>query len=869
MADGAIRINTRIDNSEIPKDLSKLNSMLDDAKSRIMELAKALNFKVDPLQIVDDDVLRETEKRIKTIQKEIEKIQADTERQDIKIYADKSLTDDEKDAKSDALLSKSGQLIADLKARQDELTAAAEAYRAKQAEITAEKQRQLEIAEAEAQRQAQEDADIKDVNAGVSESLAADDFLAGIQTVEQYNAILDETQEKMWRIEEATRELAAEKGIDPDKALEANAEYQKLSKQLETLTNDTRKLKKETSGAFSIAKSSAASMGDSIKSALKQMSKYTLAIFGARSAFFAVKNAIRQVLADNEQLNQTVTAMKGAFATAIAPYVEYLVNLLKYALAYLNLFIKTLTGVDIVAKYNTKALKKQAEAAKKAKNQLAAFDEKNVLSNNDSSTNKAKDKYPTLDLPDVSGGKFEEICETIKRNLADIEAFVGGVLIGVGLVLLVCGQIPLGIAAIMAGIALEAAAIGNADEMKNSTKTLINTIMLIAGGALLAIGLILCSVGQLPMGIAAIALGVALIVSAIAMKVNEMPAEVQNMILKIMGIAGAALLALGVILVLAAGQVPLGIALIAAGAALLVTSIALAADKLPSEVRNFLQVIFALVSVAMLVLGIILLCTGVHLMLGVALTAAGAALLVTTVALNWGKLSEDTQKTISVIAGIASAAMLVLGIILCATGVALPLGIALIAAGVVGLVTAVALNKDTVKNWVSGAWSSVKSFWSSKIAPIFTAQWWSNKLATIAQGAKNAINTAISYIERGINWMVGKINSIGFTAPSWVPGIGGQRVGFNLPYVNIPRLAKGGIVSNPGRGVDVNVGEAGREAILPLESNTEWMEILAEKIADKIPSNTIVKVYVDGKELYGTRTKTEQRYTFATNGGVL
>lgn len=91
-------------------------------------------------------------------------------------------------------------------------------------------------------------------------------------------------------------------------------------------------------------------------------------------------------------------------------------------------------------------------------------------SNADNGGSAIENAAATLDLPDVSGGKFEEICETIKANLGEIEAFIGGVLIAVGLVLLVCGQIPLGIAAIMAGIALEAAAIGNADTMKIKPK---------------------------------------------------------------------------------------------------------------------------------------------------------------------------------------------------------------------------------------------------------------------------------------------------------------------------------------------------------------------------------------------------------------
>lgn len=53
--------------------------------------------------------------------------------------------------------------------------------------------------------------------------------------------------------------------------------------------------------------------------------------------------------------------------------------------------------------------------------------------------------------------------------------------------------------------------------------------------------------------------------------------------------------------------------------------------------------------------------------------------------------------------------------------------------------------------------------------------------------------------------------------------------------VNVPKMATGGIVTSSSF---VNVGEAGREAILPLDSNTAWMDGLAEKISSRMISNS-------------------------------
>ena len=65
-----------------------------------------------------------------------------------------------------------------------------------------------------------------------------------------------------------------------------------------------------------------------------------------------------------------------------------------------------------------------------------------------------------------------------------------------------------------------------------------------------------------------------------------------------------------------------------------------------------------------------------------------------------------------------------------------------------------------------------------------------NIILTVAGSLVNAII-------KGLNWLIGKINTISFTVPDWVPGIGGKRVGFNLKPVTewkIPQLAQGAVI---------------------------------------------------------------------------
>lgn len=115
---------------------------------------------------------------------------------------------------------------------------------------------------------------------------------------------------------------------------------------------------------------------------------------------------------------------------------------------------------------------------------------------------------------------------------------------------------------------------------------------------------------------------------------------------------------------------------------------------------------------------------------------------------------------------------------------------------------------------------------------------------SIIQMFENMVNRVIN----GINSLISGFNSIGFDLPdflgggSWHPNIP------TIPTVSLPRLANGGITT--GRTL-AEIGEAGREAVLPLENNTGWMDDLASKLASKMPDYSGAKTVVlavDGKE---------------------
>lgn len=96
------------------------------------------------------------------------------------------------------------------------------------------------------------------------------------------------------------------------------------------------------------------------------------------------------------------------------------------------------------------------------------------------------------------------------------------------------------------------------------------------------------------------------------------------------------------------------------------------------------------------------------------------------------------------------------------------------------------------------------------------------KISIIKLNLQTTFTNLCSSIKTAVNNLITQLNRFKFSIPSWVPVIGGRS--FSL---NIPQLANGGIVN---QSTLANIGEAGKEAVLPLERNTEWMDILANKI---------------------------------------
>lgn len=272
-------------------------------------------------------------------------------------------------------------------------------------------------------------------------------------------------------------------------------------------------------------------------------------------------------------------------------------------------------------------------------------------------------------------------------------------------------------------------------------------------------------------------------------------------------LAGTAALAGG--LALAFGKVGAGIGLVIAGAAMIITAFKDICDN-GANLQNTL----------MLIAGIIATGLGFFFLTGsvIPLVIAGIATVVTAVLALTGNLTEFARNLKDNILG---------GII------------------------------QFIKGVFTGDWNSA---WEG-VKKVFKGIW--NSIVIIAESAVNAII-------KGLNWLISKINTIKFTVPSWVPGLGGKSIGghlSSLSEVHLPRLATGAVIP-PNKEFLAVLGDqnSGTNIETPLAT---MVDAFKQAMAESGGGTTTVVIQLDGKEIARSTVKNINNMTRAAGKPVL
>lgn len=395
---------------------------------------------------------------------------------------------------------------------------------------------------------------------------------------------------------------------------------------------------------------------------------------------------------------------------AILPYAIAVVQVIReIADAIASLFGFELTEVDYSgitagasgAGSMADSLDEAAGAAKKLKQYTAGFDELNVFSPDSGSAgsgvgagggNGFDFELPEYDfIGEAVQTRVGEIKAMIENSLADITAVVSGFSLAIGTIMVLTGaNIPLGLGLMVMGAAgLVGTISANWGSMNGQLASTLATITGMLGGFFLALGALLTFTGaNVPLGIALMAVGAVSLVTAAAVNWHASDTPLKDALATLTAIVGGSLLAVGALLAFSGGSVPLGIALMAAGAISIVGSAALNWNGMNEQIGTIIGTLTGMVSGALLALGALFVFTGVSLPLGLALLAAGAVSLVTAATVNWQSTNDTMSTVLGTLTAIVGGAMLAVGALLTFGGVNLPLGLALMAAGAISLVTA-------------------------------------------------------------------------------------------------------------------------------------------------------------------------------------
>lgn len=564
-----------------------------------------------------------------------------------------------------------------------------------------------------------------------------------------------------------------------------------------------------------------------------------------------------------QQVKNSIGAAVMPVLTALLPLINTIASAFITAANAINMFFQALQGKGTFtkAKKNSvdyaKSLNTASGAAKELQKTLLGFDEINRLNDKNSGGGGGASgvDYSNMFEEAQVSDKVKKIAEWTKKTIDKIKEFLTSAigilttalgLFVIGAILAFSGaNIPLGLGMMVLGGVLFAKEIAAKwGSLSEEVKDSIMKIMLIVGGAVFAIGAILAFSGaNIPLGIGLMLTGAAILGTAAKLDWNRLKKSLQGTLGIITAAVSTAFLALGAVLTFSGANVPLGIGLMIVGAAGLAATVVANWDSISQWCKQALEKAKrVIVSVGYLALGVLLCCTVIGLPLGIGLIEEGAKSLAEKRTPVWDNVStkatevfEDVKKTAK------SSGMVALGVLLCFTGVGIPLGLGMLIEGGASLAQSRDPDWNSVFTPIKNAWSAISNWWNTSVQP--TIDNWKNKINNIFSGAKSVS----------------------------VSGGGGS--GRSGSFGKVSLKANGGFVSS---GELFAARESGPELVgtiggrTAVANNDQIVEAVSAGVARAVASvmgniaDRPQKIYLDGKEITSSQNRRNRMYGIAT-----
>ena len=172
--------------------------------------------------------------------------------------------------------------------------------------------------------------------------------------------------------------------IDVGLSPKITSDYEKLESEIEKTKNKLIQLRKEKERLN--ATPTFSNLGKSIESSIKSVGKLVLAIFSIRSAYLAVRRASSDLASYDPQYAANLEYIRFVLTQMIAPVLKWIVSLAGTLLSYIYAILNAWFGIGAKLNLGAKAFQKMkagasgvSKAVKEIKKELLGFDEINRL----------------------------------------------------------------------------------------------------------------------------------------------------------------------------------------------------------------------------------------------------------------------------------------------------------------------------------------------------------------------------------------------------------------------------------------------------------------------------------------------------------
>ena len=228
----------------------------------------------------------------------------------------------------------------------------------------------------------------------------------------------------------AVSQLADRYGVSVTKVREAtkqSTDYMKMyNNAMDKIKNGFKSIQKSNESMFkSLAKGAS-----SVISKLKQIG---LSLLGTRTIFTATRKAVSEYMAMDAELTWKVTNNWKALGAQLAPAIENVTWLFKQFIRVIYSVILALTGIDLIARANEKAMKGWGKAAKDTLGNLQKFDDLNVV---EFPKGSGGDDNQLIELDAIDLSPIQKVIDWVRKLRDEIkEAWNSGQWYGVGEIL--------------------------------------------------------------------------------------------------------------------------------------------------------------------------------------------------------------------------------------------------------------------------------------------------------------------------------------------------------------------------------------------------------------------------------------------------